>query len=111
MAKQPSKSARVDSSAAGSAVLAATNEFVQFVRELRVGRECRGRCISLCGTTAREVDRRVEPAAVLNTACSFAAGVVRDAANCESDDHGVHHAARMRAMALSKWWIAMSRST
>jgi hypothetical protein len=36
---------------------------------------------------------------------------VRDAVNRESKGHGVHQAARMRDMALSKWWIAMSRST
>jgi hypothetical protein len=47
-------------------------------------------CISLCGTTVRKVDRRVEPATVLNAACPFTARVVRDAANCESTDHGAH---------------------
>ena len=94
-------------------LLTAANEFVQFVCELRVGLERRGhcRCISLCGATAREVDRRVEPAAVLNAAGPFAAWVVRDAANCESKCHGVHQAARMRDMALSSMWIAISKST
>ena len=83
--------------------MAAANEFVQFVYELRVGPERRSHCscISLCGTTAREVDRRVEAAAVLNAAGPFTTGVVRDAANCESKGHGVHQAARMRDMALS----------
>jgi hypothetical protein len=84
-------------------LLAAAKQLVQFVRELRVGLECRGHCscISLCGRTAREVDRRPEPAAILDAAGPFTAGIVREAANCESKCHGVHQAARMRDIALS----------
>jgi hypothetical protein len=57
--------------------LAAANEFVQFVRELRVGLECHGycSCISLCGATTRD--------AVLNTTSPFAAAVMREVAHCK----------------------------